>query len=384
MAATDHDDIRPADARLGFGSITLAALALPGLLNVAHAESAPTDGVLSVKLQSYDDRQPGLDRIRVIAPSLYVLAPVASNWALEASLVHDDISGASPRWHSAISGASHMSDHRTAGTARVTRYFDRISVGVGGAFSEERDYRSRAASLDVRWSTPDNNTTLYLGAGLTRDDINPVNGVVENEHKRSNEFMIGVTQAWTKNDLVQLNVGHVAASGYFNDPYKLVDKRPRERDQTTALARWNHHIEPLAVTIRSSYRFYRDTFGIRAHTATVEGVHPLGDRFTLTPSLRYYTQGKADFYYDPVYDPVIGEPYPPGRPRLSSSDHRLSAFGAITVGAKLAWRIDSRWSADFKYERYEQRSNWRLGGNGSPGLARLSADILQIGFSRRF
>jgi hypothetical protein len=54
------------------------------------------------------------------------------------------------------------------------------------------------------------------------------------------------------------------------------------------------------------------------------------------------------------------------------------------VGAKLEWRIDSRWSADFKYERYEQRSNWRLGGNGSPGLARLSADILQIGFSRRF
>lgn len=384
MAATEQNDIQPTDARAHLGSITLAALALPGLLGVAQAESAPTEGVISVKLQSYEDRQPGLERIRVIAPSLYLLAPVASNWALEASLVHDDISGASPRWHSAISGASHMSDHRTAGTARVTRYFDRISVGVGGAFSEERDYRSRAASADVRWSTPDNNTTLYLGAGLTRDDINPVNGVVENEHKRSNEFMVGATQAWTRNDLFQFNVGHVVASGYFNDPYKLVDKRPRERVQTTALARWNHHIERLGATVRSSYRFYRDSFGIRAHTATVEGVHPLGERFTLTPSLRYYTQGKADFYYDPVYDPAIGEPYPPGRPRLSSSDHRLSAFGAITVGAKLEWRIDSRWSADFKYERYEQRSNWRLGGNGSPGLARLSADILQIGFSRRF
>ncbi len=384
MAATDRADGCSADARPGLGSITLAALALPGLVGVAQAESAPTDGVISVKLQSYEDRQPGLERIRVIAPSLYVLAPVAANWALEASLVHDDISGASPRWHSAISGASHMSEHRTAGTARVTRYFDRVSVGIGGAFSEERDYRSRAASLDVRWSTPDNNTTLYAGVGLTRDDINPVNGVVENEHRRGNEFMLGVTQAWTKNDLLQLNVGHVVASGYFNDPYKLVDKRPRERDQSTVLARWNHYIDPAGVTIRASYRFYRDTFGIRAHTASIEGAHPLGERLTLTPSLRYYTQGKADFYYDPVYDPVIGEPYPPGRPRLSSSDHRLSAFGAITVGAKLEWRIDSRWSADVKYERYEQRSSWRLGGNGSPGLARLSADILQIGISRRF
>ena len=163
-----------------------------------------------------------------------------------------------------------------------------------------------------------------------------------------------------------------------------MDKRPRERDQTTALARWNHHIEPLGVTIRSSYRFYRDTFGIRAHTATVEGVHPLGERFTLTPSLRYYTQGKADFYYDPVYDPVIGEPYPPGRPRLSSSDHRLSAFGAITVGRKRRVAHRLRWSADFKHERYEQRSSWRSGRQRLTGLARLSADILQIGFSRRF
>lgn len=372
MAATEHA-----------GSITLAALALPGLWGTAHAESAPTEGVISVKLQSYADHQPGLDRVRVVAPSLYVLAPVASAWTLEASVVHDDISGASPRWHSAISGASHMSDHRTAGSARLTRYFDRVSIALGSAFSEERDYRSRAASFDVRWSTPDNNTTFALGGGLTRDDINPVNGVVENEHRRTREFMIGVTQAWTKNDLVQLNFGHVAGMGYFNDPYKLVDQRPRERNQTTLLARWNHHIEPVAVTIRSSYRFYRDSFGIRAHTAALEAVHPLAGRFTLTPSLRYYTQGKADFYYDPVYDPVIGEPYPAGAPRFSSSDHRLAAFAALTLGARVEWRIDARWTADLKYERYTQRGNWRPGG-GSPGLAPLSADILQIGISRRF
>jgi len=375
-----------------FGSITLAALALPGLAAIgaslvstgAHADGAPTEGVLTVKLQAYEDSQPVLDRVRVVAPSLYLLAPIASVWSLEASAVHDNISGASPRWHTAISGASKMNDYRTAGTAKLTRYFDRVAVAVGASYSDERDYRSKAASVDLRWSTPDNNTTFYVGAGLARDSINPVNLLVKNEHKRSNEVMLGVTQAWTKNDLVQANIGYVSGRGYFNDPYKLVDQRPRNRDQTTVQLRWNHYIEPRGETVRGSYRFYRDTFGIQAHTLQVDWAKPLNEQFTVTPTLRYYTQSAANFYFDPVYDPEIGEPYPVGNPRYSSPDQRLSAFGAITLGAKLEWRIDPRWSADFKYERYEQRGNWRLGGSGSWGLAAFRANIAQIGISRRF
>lgn len=382
-AAADVAPTRSATA--AFGSITLAALALPGLVATnAAAESAPTEGVVSLKVQAYNDWQPGLDRVRVIAPSLYVFAPIASQWSIEASAVHDDISGASPRWHTNISGASRMDDRRTAGTAKLTRYFDRWSIGVGGSTSNENDYRSNAASIDARVSSADNNTTWYIGAGWSSDTINPVNNLVRNEHKRTQELMLGVTQVWTRNDLVQLNLGHVRGRGYFNDPYKLADIRPRERDQTTVLLRWNHHVENYNATVRSSYRFYRDTFGVNAHSMQLEVAHPLGDRFTVTPSLRYYTQGAANFYFDPVYDPVIGEPFPVGDPRYFSPDQRLSAFGAVTVGAKFEWKIDQRWSADIKYERYEQRAGLRLGGGGSPGLANFSAQFAQIGISRRF
>lgn len=387
MAATDtsSQNVPGAPAAAPLGSITLAALALPGLIATnVHADGAPTEGVITVKLQAYEDSQPGLDRVRVIAPSIHVLAPIASQWSLEAAVIHDNISGASPRWHTAISGASHMSDHRTAANAKLTRYFDRVAVGLGGSYSDERDYRSKAASIDLRWSTPDNNTTFYVGAGLSRDVINPVNFLVKNQTKRSDEVMVGVTQAWTKNDLVQANVGYISGRGYFNDPYKLVDRRPRERDQTTVQLRWNHYIEPRGETLRSSYRFYRDTFGVKAHTLQFDWAKPLNEQFTVTPTLRYYTQSAAKFYFDPVYDPVIGEPYPVGDPQYSSPDQRLSAFGAITLGAKIEWRIDPRWSADVKYERYEQRGGWRLGGSGSPGLASFSANIAQIGISRRF
>ena len=68
---------------------------------------------------------------------------------------------------------------------------------------------------------------------------------------------------------------------------------------------------------------------------------------------------------------------------LLSADHRLSAFGAVTLGLKAELRL-AEWTADVKYERYEQRSGWRVGGQGSPNLDVFSADSLQFGMSRKF
>ena len=78
----------------------------------------------------------------------------------------------------------------------------------------------------------------------------------------------------------------------------------------------------------------------------------------MTPSLRLYSQSAASFYFDPIYnpDPSIGEPFPvgydPANPnQLISLDQRLSAFGALTLGLKAAYRIDPAWSIDGKIEK---------------------------------
>jgi Protein of unknown function (DUF3570) len=371
--------------RTRVGSITLAALALPGVVATSAAQVTPLEeGVVSIKVNAYQDRQPGLERIRAISPGLYLALPVASQWSFEASLVYDDVSGASPRWHSAISSASRMSDYRKAGTAKITRSFERFSIALGGAYSDETDFRSRALSTEFRVASDDNNRTWSLALAQTDDAIHPVNEIVLNESRRTRDVAIGVTQNWSKNDVVQLNASYSRGRGYYSDSYKVIDRRPRERDQSSVLLRWNHHFESSGDTLRSAWRFYRDTFGVRAHTFDVAYAKPFGERFVVTPSLRYHTQNAADFYYDPVYDPIIGEPFPVGNPRFASPDHRLSAFGAITIGARLDWRIDQQWSADLKLEAYEQRSSWRLGGGGSPGLAPLRATIAQIGLTRRF
>ncbi len=368
-------------------TVLAAALALPGI--GLRAENAPERGEVALKLLRYQDSQPGLKRIVVDAPSIYLLAPLGPQWALEGSLVSDSVSGATPRYHSAISGATpRMSDERHAGDVKITRYFERSSYALGLAASKEHDYRSTAVSLAATFASEDNNRSWNIGLGRSADRIGSTNDATLHERRRTTELMLGVTQALSANDLVQANLTLNLGRGWFSDPYKEPDIRPRRRDQRILLLRWNHHVGELGATLRSSYRWYHDSFGINAHTLGLEWTQPVNEDFTVTPSLRLYSQSAARFYYDPVYDPDVGAPYPPGYftnpPEFISPDQRLAAFGAATLGLKLGYRFAADWSVDLKLERYEQRSNWRIGGSGSPGIDPFSARFVQVGLARRF
>jgi hypothetical protein len=365
-------------------SILSAALMLPGVQ--AHAEAPPTNGVVSLGYLDYRDSQSGLDRIRVHAPSLSIMAPVAGVWSISGSVVTDDVSGASPRYHTAVSGASRMSDERKAGDVALTRYLDRGSVTVGAAYSTEHDYVSRSLSLQGSLESENHNTTWSAGIGHSDDHIDPVNHIVTNERKRTTNFLLGVTQVLTANDVAQLTLSYNDGNGYFSDPYKTFDNRPRTRSESTLLARWNHHIDATGGTSRLSYRYYRDSFGVRGHTLGEEYVQPLSDGWSMTPEVRLYTQSAASFYYDPVYDSKLGAPFPPGYNGTGymSADQRLSGFGALTLALKASKQIDALWSVDVKVSAYEQRGSWRLFHQGSPGLDAFRSQTLQIAINRQW
>lgn len=373
MAATDKNNA---------GAILLAALALPGV--VAHAENAPESASLSVRYLDYRDSQPNLDRIKVRSPSVDLLLPIAGEWALHASMVSDTISGASPRYHTSVSGASRFDEKRTGVDVALTRYFSRASVTVAAGRSGENDYVSRFASVQATISSDDNNTTWLLGTGVANDRINPVNFAVSDESKRTVDLMAGVTQVLTPRDLVQVVLTHVQGRGYFSNPYKYVDIRPREHDQSTVQLRWNHHIEKYGASSRMSYRYYTDDYGVHAHTLLEEIVHPLHGGWTLTPSLRLYTQSQASFYFDPVYDKRFGAPFPVGYKFGTdpiTADQRLSAYGAVTFGLKVEKEISKDTTIDVKWEQYKQRGAWRQFGGGSPGLQDFSARSIQLGLT---
>ena len=372
MAATERD------ARTTTALLT-AALALPGVLAVpASAQSVPETGVIALRYLDYRDWQPGAERMRVKTPSLFVLKPLSDTTVVEGSLVYDSISGASPLNHDTLSGASGIgiTEYRTAGDVKVTRYFGRYAIGVGGAVSSERDYLSRAGSVDLRWFSEDRNRTLAFGVGGASDRINSVNGVATDRARQTLDFLVGVTQVLSAEDIVQSNVTYSTGHGYYSDPYKLLDTRPDERRVLAWLSRFNHHFARWDSTVKLSYRFLHDSFGDDAHTVDVAWVQPLPRGFVVTPSLRYTTQDKADFYFDP--------PFPRGFTRggLYTADTRLSAFGAVTAGLKISLDLAQGWTVDLAAHVYRQESSWRLGGGGSPGLEPFSARWIELGIAK--
>ena len=385
VVVATEDDVAPgprapAQARPA-GALLAAALALPGVMPASVlAQTAPDQGLIALKYVDYRDWQPGGDRIHVHSPSLYLLKPISDSLAVEGSLVYDGISGASPLYHNTLSGASGkggVTDYRTAGNLKLTKYLDHAAIGVGAAISSERDYLSRAVSLDVRVSSDDRNRTFAFGLAGASDDINSVNGVAEGKHKRTVEMLVGVTQALSADAIVQSNLTWSTGQGYYSDPYKTIDIRPDSRRVLAWLTRYNQHLSRFDATLALSYRYVRDSFGSDSHTVEAAWHQPLSDGWSVRPSLRYYTQAAADFYFDPPFPEgfSFGNPY--------TADTRLSAFGALTPGVAIAKLLPDGWQVDLKVEFYRQRADWRPGG-GSPGIEPLSARWIRTGVSKAF
>jgi Protein of unknown function (DUF3570) len=417
-----HIDLNIASSATGrspLAALACAALALPGftaLSTTAYAENAPENGLIAFKYLRYQDSQPGLTRITVDAPSVSLLAPIAGSWSVEASAVVDSLSGATPKSHSTISSATKknsngiggMSDYRKAGDVKLTKYFSRAAVSVGYSTGQENDYLAQGYSVDGRWSTEDNNTTFNVGFGHDNDQIlapnpavRPGSAIAVKGRKITDQLIVGITQVISANDIAQVNFSYsdgksrdmLVGTSAFSDAYKTYDLRPATRKSSVLLTRWNHHFASNGSSLKLSYRYYADSFKVSSHTAGVDWAVPLGN-FTLTPSARYFSQSAADFYVD--YVPV-GTPDATGGilncfytgdntcgKQYVSFDQRLAAFGAITTGLKASYKLTKEWTVDGKLELYQQRSNWRLAGKGSPGLDTFNAQFYQVGVSRSF
>ena len=365
-------------------ALILAALALPGILPAAAlAQSAPDEGVIALRYYDYRDWQPGVDRMSVKSPSLYAFVPLSDSLTVEGSLVYDSVSGASPLYHDAVSGASGrgIGDYRSAADAKVTKYFGGSSLAVGAAYSHEQDYISRAASVEWRTWSDDRNRTYAIGFGAAKDRINAVEGVnapVLDQPRETYDYLLGITQVLDAASVVESSVTWSDGRGYFSDPYKLHDARPNHRRIFAWLTHYNRYFAAPGATLQLGYRYLDDSFGDRSHMLEASWVQALPYGLTLTPTIRYLTQAAAHFYRDPPFP----QGFVPGG--LYTADERLSAFGAVTLGVRLAKELPHRLTIDVAFNAYRQRGDWRLGGDGSPGLAKLSARWIEFGLAKRF
>jgi hypothetical protein len=372
-----------AATRKGEGALAAlmqAALSLPILVVPAKAAAAEV-GEVGIATLAYKER--GL--IKVTEPILWGRVSFAEVWEVQASGAVDIVSGASPELVSNVSGrpvqtvtAASVDDRRTTGDVKVTRRLGDASFSISRALSNEEDYRSRAFGLEARLDLDARATTLVAGYGKSNDRVGSSIDPLLHERRDTREYLAGVTRVISPVALVQSVVTATRGRGWYNDPYKstltfypgenlpafVPDTRPDHRDTLAWLTRYRRHFPGLDGTLQADYRYYRDDWGIRAHTLELAWQQSFAERWALRPAVRYYTQAGADFY-----SPVVPRP----QPALQSSDQRLSAFGSLSPSLRAILRLDKGLAIEATVGYIHSSASLQAGGSGNAAFETLRA-----------
>jgi len=316
---------------------------------------------------------------------------------------------------------------RKQGDFQLKYEFDEAAIEVGGGISIENDYESRfvnwGGSLDLNTKLTTlnfnqsytNSTTSalldhdafpYLSTYAYDDDIDRTNPKVTlGDHdtlygeREDWSTSFGVTQVLGKSTLFEASVGYTRSTGYMENPYKAVyvfyvdpnqaqaapgvltgstraflEQRPDTRNQWTINTRLVQHIAPLDAAVNLSYRFFHDDWGINAHTMELDWVQPLGRGWTVTPTLRYYSQDAADFYHPYLIskNAISGsekDNYNNISEKNFSSDHRLSGYGALSGGVVVSKQFAKGLTLEAGFEYYTHEGALKLGGDGEGDYA---------------
>lgn len=375
------------------------ALAVAAAVAVSLPRLVRAENSLAYKYQDYQEAD---DRIRVRNHNARASLDLGTETTLTVRGVVDTITGATPTGQPAPVGSdqvplAQLEDERRAVVVDLARILGAQTLGLQYATSTEDDYRSRGWALNWARDFNEKNTQLQLGFAYTSDSIKPV--FFDRARKKiSRDFMLGVVHLLDRNTVLTVNLSHGTSGGYLSDPYKIVQKsvelapglplaltfpenRPDSREKTVLYAQVSHYFEGVRGSLEASVRFYSDTHGIDSDTVEFTWLQKLGERLVLSPSLRYYRQGQADFYHvDLDLTDIVPVPEPRGASPHYSSDYRLSRFDATTVGLKLVYRHDDRWSADLAWERYDMRGRDEV----TPDSAYVTASIVTAGITLWF
>jgi hypothetical protein len=281
-------------------------------------------------------------------------------------------------------------------------------LNVGGNVSNERDFFSSSANASIAHDFNQKNTTVSLGVNAEFDSLSPIGGApvagsdyallqrTGGESKNDASLLLSVTQVMNRRWITELNLSMDRATGYLNDPYKIVsvidgggattgylyEKRPDTRTRNVAYLENRVAFDRAAAAL--SLRYMTDDWGIHSDTAdlSVRWLNSSRSQY-LEPSVRWYQQTAANFY-TPWIDSAA-------RPSIdyASADSRLGAFHAFTYGVKYALKMPdesgyngSEFSVRLEY--YRQTVDNRTPGPGSlqnldlyPGL---SSVMLQFGW----
>ena len=400
-------------------ALTIATLALPGISPTAIAAEAEYFD-LDSQFTRYSESN---NRMKIDVYQANASIPFNDKFKLKINGVKDVITGASPIYYKPTNGQAKMQksgasikDVRDAVDISGNYIHSAGNVGLNVGRSSENDYDSTFFNIDSLLDFNQKRTSLSSGYGYSSDNVWAVdhcpsdyiykgsqcasipiltfppglipqtfinNGMYRRPdvggEKQTHQGLLGLTQILNKDALIQTNLTYTHNQGYLSDPYKdaylegatplcfhndcgtyVHDTRPTNRDQFATLVRYVQHFGALnAAAMHVDYRFYADTWGVDAHTFEFTWIQPIYAGWNLTPRMRYYSQGAADFYA-PYFLSTRADGF-------YSSDYRLANFGAIGGGVQLNKEFFNRLNLGLGIDFYERKMNYGI--NGGAGTA---------------
>lgn len=246
--------------------------------------------------------------LTVDGPSILVRKKFGESFSATASYYVDAITSASI---DVVTTASPYTERHVEKGLSADYLHGKTTYTLGYMSSEESDYTSDTMSVGLSQDMFGDLTTVSLGYSRGWDTVGKRGepDFAEDVDRRSYRF--GLTQVLTRTMLLALNYEAITEQGYLHNPYRTQryfgpasgsysygpETYPNTRTGNAGALHLKYYL-PWRAALEGGYRFYTDSWGIDAHTASLEYTHPMWKKWVFTGSYRFYSQSGADFYSD--------------------------------------------------------------------------------------
>lgn len=254
--------------------------------------------------------------LKIDGPAVLVRKNFADKVSVTANYYVDQVSGASIDM--VVLGASPLREKRTQKSLSVDYLRGKTTYSGGAENSRENDYDANTAFVSIAQDMFGDLTTVTLGASRGWDKITRVTGSTRqrdpNFERRleRRSYSIGLSQVLTRNLVTGVDYEAITEQGYLQNPYRAIrylapggqsfitapEVYPTTRTSNAVAVRAKYYL-PWHASVSGKYRFFSDTWDIRAHTAEIGYTQPfMKDALMADVNYRYYTQNAASFYSD--------------------------------------------------------------------------------------
>ena len=369
-------------------STTTACATIALLANgVAHAAVLPEDRA-DVLYHRYDGGGVTID-----GPSVLLRKKFAEKYSVSANYYMDMVSSASI---DVMTTASPYTEERTQGGLAFDLLQGKTQYSVSYTLSDESDYTANTASFDLSQDIFGDLVTVSFGFSQGWDEVrkNGDNAFEETVDRRNYRF--GLQLIVTPRLMTGLNYEAITDEGFLNNPYRSV----RYLDETSArgfsfqpelyphtrtsnaVAINARYFLPHRASVHGEYRYFTDTWGIDANTASIGYTHPWGKRWIFEVGYRWYDQSAADFYSD-LFPRADAQNFLARDKELSTFTSHMFSLGATYELSSLGWDRLRRSTVNLFYDRINyQYDDFRdITAGGAPGTEELygfDADVFRL------